>query len=183
MENIEEEFAEFFKNVGKSYGLDDLPMNIFVVLYLEPGEISMDDIAKRTGYSLASVSNTMKLLENTLGVKRIRKPKTKKVFFYMEKDLFKLNIIKLEIARQKLINPAKEQMPDILLRFKKKAKTQIDKKKFAIVENYYKQVIAFEEIIIKLKSDLERITLDNLSRDKTRKNLKFKIKSGQNNKI
>jgi HTH-type transcriptional regulator, osmoprotectant uptake regulator len=165
MEKIEMEFADFFKNVGRSYGLDDLPMNIFAVLYLEPEEISMDDIAKRTGYSLASVSNTMKVLENALGVRRIRKPKTKKIFFYMEKDLFKINIIKLEIAKQKLISPAKEHMPQIISRFKAKAKTQNDVKKLKIVENYYRQIIAFEEIITKLKRDLEKITLENLTKN------------------
>jgi HTH-type transcriptional regulator, osmoprotectant uptake regulator len=169
MESIESEFAEFFRNVGKSYGLDDLPMNIFAVLYLEPEEISMEDIAKRTGYSLASVSNTMKILETALGVERIKKPKTKKVFFYMEKDLFKLNIIKLEIARQKLINPAKEKMPEIIARFKAKAKTGNDSKKLKIVENYYIQIVAFEEIIVKLKKDLENITLESLGLNGTKR--------------
>ena len=107
METLDKEFTEFLSSAGKGFGLHDLMLNIFAVLFLEPDEIAMEDIAKKTGYSLASVSNTTKMLESIGFVQRKRKPGSKKVFFFMEKDIIKWNINKLVYASENMIKPAK----------------------------------------------------------------------------
>jgi DNA-binding transcriptional regulator GbsR (MarR family) len=74
MNGIEEDFMQFLSGMTKVFGTQDLMLKVFALLFIEPEEIAMDDIAKKTGYSLASISNTMKMLENIGGIKRIHKP-------------------------------------------------------------------------------------------------------------
>ena len=82
MQNIDQEFVEFFSRLLRSIGLDDLSSKIVAILYIEDREISMEEIAKMTGYSLASISNKMKLLETLAMVQRINRPGTKSCLLY-----------------------------------------------------------------------------------------------------
>ena len=132
-------------------------LDIITILYLEPEEISLEDLAKRTGYSLASVSNTMKLLENMNLVERIKKPKTKKVYFSMEKDLAKINIQKIKFISSH-INEVLTQLPIIISNYSKQ-KDEKTKKRLKIIENYYKQLKELNNIIENWKKDLENMML------------------------
>jgi len=124
MEELEQEAIEFFCNIGKGYGLKDLTMKVFAILYLEPEEVAMEDIAKRTGYSLASISNAAKVLENIGIVQRRKRPKTKKVFLYIEKNLIKLNIQKLRAAQESFVRSIKLSLPPIIEKYKAKVKDE-----------------------------------------------------------
>ena len=81
MDELEKEWMAAFNKIAKSFGLDDLSSKVVSVLYLEPEEVPMEDLAKKTGYSLASISNTMRVLGNMGFVQRIKKPGTKKIYF------------------------------------------------------------------------------------------------------
>ena len=98
----------------------------------------------------------MKFLENIGNVKRVRKPGTKKVFFYMDKDIIKLNIKKMEYMRNAFIGPAKTILPTIIDKYKDKAKTDEAKKRLKIIENYKKQALQFEGLMNKFIEDLKR---------------------------
>ena len=157
MDGIDKELVEYFSSIGKGFGMHDLMLKIFAVLFIEPDEIAMEDIAKKTGYSLASISNTMKMLESIGFVERRKRPKSKKVYFYMGKDIIRWNISKIIYASQNMINPAKERLPGIIKEYKGKAKNEKDKKKISIVQDYYDQILVFEKIIDGWKNDLEKI--------------------------
>lgn len=157
MNDLEKDFLELFQTIFRAYGLSALCVKVTALLYLEPEDVSMEDLAKKTGYSLASISNTMKLLENLGMVKRVKKPKTKKVFFFMEKNLVKLNIDKLRSAYENTIKPVKEHVPQIVEKYKNKVKSERDKRKLQIIEDYYKQIIKFENILNNWIKDLTKI--------------------------
>ncbi|MBN2458551.1 winged helix-turn-helix transcriptional regulator [Candidatus Woesearchaeota archaeon] len=158
MEKIEDEFIAFvYNHMGRTVGLQDLPLKIFSIVYLEPDAISMDDIAKKTGYSLASISNTMKFLENMGQVQRVIRPGTRKVYFRMEKDLIRLNIKKIDVIREIMIIPAKEQLPKLISRYKPIAKNAPYKKKIDIIDDFYRQIMLFEGLLEKWKKDLEKL--------------------------
>ena len=148
---------DVFRSTGKAYGLHDLPLKIIGLLYLQPIEMSMEEISKKTGYSLASVSNTMKLLVGSGMVQRVKRPGTKKIFYYMDKNLIKINIRKLEAVYENMIWPLKDQLPTLIRKYKGKIKEEQTKKKLEIIEDYYKQVINFESIIEKWKKDLQKL--------------------------
>ncbi len=154
MKELDSKFIEYLGDMGKSFGLDDLPLKVFAVLFIEPDEISLEEIAKKTGYSLASISMTTKMLESMRAIKRIRKPGSKKVFFYMDKDMVRWNLIKLDLAKNSIIKPAKQQLPGLIKEYRQKAKTDKDKKKVEIIDNYYGQILLFERLLEKWKKDL-----------------------------
>lgn len=157
MGTLEKDFLDLFQNIFRTYGLSDLCAKITALLYLEPDDISMEDLAKETGYSLASISNTMKILENSGMVRRVKKPKTKKIFFYMEKNLVKINIDKLRATNENVIKPVKEYVPPIVSKYKNKVKGK-EKIKLQIVEDYYNQIIEFESILNNWVKDLTKIS-------------------------
>lgn len=147
MEELDREIMDFFSTLMRSYGLNDLPAKIIGALYIEPEEVSMDYIANKTGYSLASISNTMKMIEAIGVVQRIKKPGTNRVFFYMEKDLAKLNMMKLHAALNNFIKPAKETLPAIIEKYRDRVRDEKSKQKLRIIENYYTQLLQFEMIL------------------------------------
>ncbi len=158
METLEKECSQLFQRIGKAYGLKDLQVRVFATIFLEPGEIAMEEVAKRTGYSLSSISNTVNLLEDLGMIERKRKPGSRKVYLYMQKDLIKLNISKLIKFRDTSLRQINSNLPDIIRRYKQKAKDKESKERLAIIQNYYKQVNQFEEIISKWIKDLEELS-------------------------
>ncbi|MBT4460949.1 hypothetical protein HN789_07715 [archaeon] len=157
MESIESEFTKFCITSGKGYGLDSLSSKLFSIIYLESSEIALDQLAKITGYSLASVSNKMRLLESFGMVQRIKKPGSKKVFYYMEKDVIKLTKMHFEKIIQAEIEPAKQMMPELITKFKTKKLNKKDKTKLGIIKNYYKQMLGVEEIMIDMIQKLDKL--------------------------
>ena len=91
MEDLDEEVIEFFTNMGKAFGWDELPSKVVAVLHLETEPMPMEEIAKKTGYSLSSISNVMKMLEGFGMVNRVKKPNSRKAYFIHEYDLGKAN--------------------------------------------------------------------------------------------
>jgi len=158
MKDIEQEFVGFFKDVGRGFGMPQLPMHVVGQLYMEPEPVAMEDIAKATGYSLASISNTMKMLEGSGVVQRSKKPGTKKVYFFMEKNLAMLNIRKLNAAMEIQIKPAKLKLPVLIKKYKNKAKDDVAKQKLKIVEDYLRQMLIFEKLIKKWRKELEELS-------------------------
>ena len=155
---------EFFGNMGKTFGLHDLPLKIIGNLYLEPKEISMENIAKKTGYSLASISNTMKMLETTGMVKRKKKPGDRKLYYFMTKDLATLNINKLQATQNIMIKPAKLFFPPLIKEYSSKVKDESSKNKLKVIKNYYEQIKEFEALMKKWTKDLEQMSKHNQKR-------------------
>ena len=167
MEQLDNEFIRYFNTAGKPFAWGDMPTTVIAILYIEPEPIAVEDIAKRTGYSLASISNMMKVLESMGFVQRIKRPKTRKAFFYMEKDIIKLNKQKLVIAYENGVKPAKEILPGIIEKYKNKAKDKRDERKLEIVKDYYRQMLEFEKILAHMIEDIDRVSKNRNKTDKT----------------
>ena len=97
MKELDKKVVELYQEMGKAQGIQDpLLMELFARIYIEPEPIAMEELAKETRYSLASVSNKVKILSLSMHIKKVKKPGSKKVYFYMEKDImniWKENII------------------------------------------------------------------------------------------
>ncbi len=158
MESIDKEFIEYFNTAGRAFAWGDMPTTVIAILYIEPEPVAMEDLAKRTGYSLASISNMMKILETTGFVARIKKPKTRKAYFYLEKDILKLNKQKLVVAYENGVKPAMGLLPPIIEKYKNRSGNERAQKKFEIVRNYYLQMVEFEKILKHMIDDINRIS-------------------------
>lgn len=147
---LDSEFLGFATNIGKAYGFDLLTSKIFAILYLEPEAVSMEELAEKTGYSLASVCNSMKSIGNTGFLKEIHTPKTKKLHFTVEKDFSRHIRAMIEMIRKTKITPAKEVLPGLI----KKYKSGGFKEKQKIIENYYKHMLKMDKIVNYMESQL-----------------------------
>jgi len=155
--DFEKDFINFGINVYRDFGFDYASAEIFMILYMQSKEISMEELSKRTGYCLASISNKIKVLESLGIAKRIKKPGTKKVFYYMEKDIIEMQRRKVDIFYQKYIGPVKKIMPHIMEKIRHEKLDDEGKKKAEIITNYYKQIVKLEKLFEHLKSHLNKL--------------------------
>ena len=157
MKSIEEEFTDFCIQSGRNHGLDSVCSKLFGILFLEPEEICIDELAKKTGYSLASVSNKMRFLQGFGFVQRIKKPGSKKVFYFMEKDVVKLTLMHFEKMQTAEVIPAKELMPKLIEKFERKKLNKIEAQKYKIIKDYYKNMLKIDKLMQTLILDLKKI--------------------------
>jgi HTH-type transcriptional regulator, osmoprotectant uptake regulator len=155
MNAIERDAAEIFQVLGKAYGMPDLTMKVVSVLYLQPDEIPLDELARKTGYSPASISNTVKYLESLNMLQRFRRPGTKKVFVSMEKDLMRINVLKLTAILEGYVRPIMKTLPDVINKHKSRAQDHYSRQQLAILESYNRQVRRFDSIVQDWIADLE----------------------------
>ncbi|MBW2971566.1 hypothetical protein KY359_00890 [Candidatus Woesearchaeota archaeon] len=153
---FEEEFVDFISGVFAGFGLDQLSSRLVGIIFLEPKEISMEELAERTGYSLASLSNKLRLLESHHMVTRVRKPGTKKAFYYIEKDVYAIIRRKMQATVDLFLTPAKDRLPRIIESQKKERMSNEEKDKLAIIERYHKQLLEVDQCMQKMMKDLEK---------------------------
>lgn len=156
LKGIDREFVELYKTSSPMAGHDDLLDSLFAALYIEPEEIAMDDLARKTGYSLASISNKVKVLEAIGLVTRRRKPGSKRVFLYAEKDILKVMKNALLSKEKQGMGALKEKLPEIIKRYRN-SRSDKDNKKAKILEEYLRQITKMEELFSKMRKELEKI--------------------------
>ncbi len=67
--------------------MDDFPSRLISILQSEKEGISLDELAEITGYSLSNLSTTIKGMEDKQMVKKFKKPRSRKVYVIMDKDI------------------------------------------------------------------------------------------------
>lgn len=157
MKNLEKEAVGFFKGIGRMHGLDDLSSMIFAILITEPEEITMQDLAKKTGYSLASISNKVKMLVDFGVITRNAKPGSKKAYLYMEKDFLKLFKTRF-LQAQARVNMTGAEVERILKKYGSKYNSEREKKQIdnlLMLKDYIKKV---QPIINELTKKIEAIS-------------------------
>jgi DNA-binding transcriptional regulator GbsR (MarR family) len=157
MNDIESQITDIGIEIFKGYGVDDLTARILSILNFEPDDISMEELAGRTGYSLASISLKMKNLENFWGIRRIQKPGSRKVYFRMEKNLLDAFTLQIKNGYEAELNIARNKISPLINRYRKEASTEEEKKKLSIFENYQQQILNFEELIKFIHKKVEQM--------------------------
>ena len=138
-------------------GMDEPLTNIFALVYISPEEIALDELAKKTNYSLASISNKIKMLELMSVVKKIRKPKSKKLYVYMEKDFLKILKDHMFKKQKHIINFAKDHLPEMIKENKARKLDKKEKQELKMIENYYESMLKFDIIVKDLIKNIERM--------------------------
>ncbi len=159
-----EELIELVAGIQRSKGLDELSSRLTGILFIETKELTLKELAKRSGYSTSAVCTSMKFLERMGAVRRIRKPKSKRVYFYMEKDLLKMFMQILEKIKAN-VSLIKSRMPGIIERYKME-RSEESREELKIAKNYYRQVLMLERIMKKLMGALKEAQnrMKNLSK-------------------
>jgi len=153
MDNPREEMKELVEDIQKVKGLDNLSSKLVAELFTDPEEVSLNELADRTGYSLSAVSNKMKRLVDTGFVEKRKKPGSKKIYFYMEKSLIKSLTENVSEMYNKIIGMIEDRVPEIIERYKEADDERNCEKE--IVERYYKEVRLFDELFQKFIEKLK----------------------------
>lgn len=71
-------------------------------LYFSDKPMSLDDLSRESGYSKSTVSLNMNVLEHWGAAKKYRKPKDRKTYYIVERDLLKLarETIEVNVKRE-----------------------------------------------------------------------------------
>lgn len=157
MNGFDRDFNEFAVTNFINLGFDDLSAKLVAALYLEPEETTMEALAKKTGYSLASISTKMHFLEGLGQVHIITKPGSKKKYYVMEKDLFKLIRNKLDAARAKYVEPVKANLPQLIAKYSGQGLNGEEQKKLHIMKSYYQQMLKMEKLMKHMAEYMESI--------------------------
>ena len=118
MTGIEEKIIDIGHEIFKGYGVDDITAQILSILNFESNEISMEELAQRTGYSLASISLKVKNIEQFWSIKRISKPGSRKTYLYMEKNLLDAFATQIRNGFETELNLAKTKITPLIEEYK-----------------------------------------------------------------
>jgi len=108
---IESKILSTFANVASTLGYSDLHGKIIAILLVAGGPITLDEVAKKTGYSRAMVSLSLDLLEVFGVVKKIKKTADRKLYVQLEGDL-------LECLKKAVMLRIQKAIVDSLQEFK-----------------------------------------------------------------
>ncbi len=84
---IEKKIFNTFSNLARSMGFSPVHGNIIGSLIVGGGSLSLQDMAKKTGYSISMVSLSMDLLEILGIVKKVKKHRDRKLYIELSGDL------------------------------------------------------------------------------------------------
>jgi len=109
---------------------------------------------------MAAVSTDMKQLVDMGLASRVRKPGSRKLYFFTEKDFTKM--IKQALKKRYMINipEAKEKLPLIIEQFRQnaaKSKDAAARKKLEALEQYYRNVLKFEIIFDRMFREIDEL--------------------------
>lgn len=97
---IEKKIFNTFSELARSMGFSPIHGNIIGSLIVGGGSLSLQDMAKKTGYSISMVSLSMDLLEIIGIVKKVKKPGDRKLYIELDGDLLeslkKIFLIRVE---------------------------------------------------------------------------------------
>ena len=156
--NLEQDFIQLFIDVGMSIGLDEVGSKIFALLYLEPKPICIEKIADKLEYGPTSIYNKIKFMSVAGFIKKTKQPGSKKIYFYLRKDVSNIFREHLILGYKKRILPLKEKIPLIIKKYQKEKLSKSDKEKLIIITEYNKQLIKMETAmkeIIKIMNKME----------------------------
>lgn len=148
-----EEFKKAVYNSFRALGIDDFPSKLMSVLQSEPEEISLGELSQMTGYSLSALSTTLKAMEENNMVKRFKKPKSRKVYVYMDKDLVTLYTELQKKRYNQSLLPFFQILPRIIQKYKDKEEF---KSEIEMLEDFGEQLKFLDEQSRKFIEELEK---------------------------
>ena len=156
LKELEKDFTEYSFGMSRALGMPDLHANLLSILFLEPEPVSIEELSKRTGYSLSAVSTAMNFLQNINQVKKTRK--ARKIYYTTEKDGKKVIRDMLKKVREAKFKPASEHIPKIIEKYEKIAKKnkELDDR-LEIIKRYHEQMLKVDKILEKALDEMKEI--------------------------
>ncbi|WP_340820509.1 hypothetical protein [Methanolobus sp. WCC4] len=158
--HAKDDFIELIAQNLKAQDFDEISSRIIGTLFIETEEMSLEEIAIETGYSLSAVSTAMKNLSQFHVVRRFNKPGSKKAFFFLDKNLVSIGTQSLRTKFDNVIIPSKKILPEIIEKYEAEG-LESSASELAIVEHYYRQILKLENIVDDLLTEMDNIDKDS----------------------
>jgi len=110
--DAEKEIYSLFSSVTSALGYSEVHGRIIAALLVAKRPLSLDELSKKIGYSTSSVSLSLDFLELLDVIKRVKKPKDKKLYVELQGDL-------LDCLRKVVLFKTKKNVETTLEEFKK----------------------------------------------------------------
>ena len=142
--DIEERVYSMFSSIARTMGYSEVHARTLSVLLIEGKPVSLQELSKRTKYSLASLSISLDLLELLGIIKKIKKKGDRKLYVRLEGDILEglrgAMLIKLQRDISTAINEFEDYKND------KKARKVASKleKEMKRLEEYVNRLAAVE---------------------------------------
>ena len=153
--DLDEDFIRTFQTgIGGVGGKDALASWIYARRYIEPGEMAMAALAEEAGYSLASVSNKVRALEQAGCVARRTRPGTRKVYVSAHKDITGVFLRQLEQIRHTQTLVMMREIPPMIDRYAKGDMPGEMAEKIALLRGMYEDMATIDGIITEMTGRL-----------------------------
>ncbi len=153
LNEIKKDIYSTFADIASSIGYSEIHGRIIGALLVSNKKLSLQDLAKETGYSISTISLSLDLLEFLGMIKKIKKAGDRKLYIELQGDL-------LEGLKKAFIIKVQKNISDSLSKFEKyketlkKSKTK-EKKKVMNVLNILEEEIKKLENYINLLSEIK----------------------------
>jgi DNA-binding transcriptional regulator GbsR (MarR family) len=148
---IEEEFVGAISEMVELSGLPLGFAPLYARIYIHAGEVAMEELARETGYSLASISLKVRFLERFGLVIRRKHPGTSKVFFFAPKEVLKSFFGTQLAVKERNIEVLKARLPKIVEAHRDGDLSKDEKEQLENVRQYLKEAVKFEKLIKKMR--------------------------------
>ncbi len=140
---IEKKIFNTFSNLARSMGFSPVHGNIIGSLIVGGGSLSLQDIARKTGYSVSMVSLSMDLLEILGIVKKVKKPRDRRLYIELDGDI-------LESLKKIFLIRVKKGISDSLIEFEQ-GKDRLEKLQGKNKKDVLKAIDTLEKEIKRLE--------------------------------
>ncbi len=153
IEDIEKDIYSSFANLASTIGYSEIHGRIIAALMVSGKKLSLQDLAKKTGYSISTLSLSLDLLEFFGMIKKIKNAGDRKLYIELHGDL-------LEGLKKAFVVRIQKSVNDSLRRFSEykeslKASKSKDSKKVMnvlnILEGEIKRLDKYINLLAKLK--------------------------------
>jgi DNA-binding transcriptional regulator GbsR (MarR family) len=130
VENIEKDIYSNFANIASTIGYSEIHGRIIAALMVSNKKLSLQGLAKKTGYSISALSLSLDLLEFFGMIKKIKNAGDRKLYIELHGDL-------LEGLKKAFVVKIQKSINDSLNRFneyKENLKTSNDKDKKRVMD-------------------------------------------------
>ncbi|MFW6378658.1 MAG: hypothetical protein ACOCZV_01420 [Nanoarchaeota archaeon] len=165
------DYENLIKDMLKAQGVPAVGAKIIAVSFSEPEDQSLEQLSERTGYSLATVSNKIRMLEMMGSVERVKKAGSRKVFVKPKRDVIDDLHHKILQAQRTQITTAKEQLPRLIrdleldiTRTKDKNTRKHYTQHLDVMKNHLEQTRILEDIFSELMTIIRRKREDRIKR-------------------
>jgi len=119
---LERKIISLWEDIAEARGFDRATGTILCVLFMENRPLSQQEIAEKTGYSIPTVSKTLKILYPLGSIRKLKKPGGRIIQYYVE--MHPLDVLSGALIKWTLTTKTMAQRMEALREELEKAKSE-----------------------------------------------------------